>query len=587
MTKTPNLNASRRFRLGRKQPLTSKRLTEPFLSPGGSVHTTEGIEKSKLRVRWLVLALLSLLMSGNYYCYDNPAALYTPLARRFVTNRQFELYFDGFYSIYSLPNIVLPLIGGVIVDRWGFATSLCLFTSFCLAGQAAVAAACASGSLNGMLVGRAIFGLGGESLSVAQSAFITSWFHDKELALSLGLSLSVARLGSVVNNLMSPRLASAFGSVHAALWAGAAFLALSLLCALALRCIDGRCSRAIRARFRIEAESSAADGPVSLSAVRRFGRPFWCLAACCVAVYASVLPFNNVSSALLFQRDFFRPGSVWTDDKDGRDWVYDPLHHGRSWPSKHPPGVHCSEARARDEPFCRAIAEAMAKSNEVMSEPFSVSAVLTPLLGWRVDRSGGRATLCVWSAVAVALVHLALAVTALPASLLLLGLGAGYCVFASVIWPSVPFVVDSKALGTAYGVITSLQNLGLCLVPMAVAYVHPLTRDWRAPGLPLSEWSGVELFFSALGAVGILAGLALGCDPLVRAALNSPTGRLPTGARIFVQDGWERSPDLPRPPSPPAVPATDAVFAHRPARTTICLPLQPAGKASGASAVSP
>ena len=86
MTKTPNLNASRRFRLGRKQPLTSKRLTEPFLSPGGSVHTTEGIEKSKLRVRWLVLALLSLLMSGNYYCYDNPAALYTdvfaPMAAR-------------------------------------------------------------------------------------------------------------------------------------------------------------------------------------------------------------------------------------------------------------------------------------------------------------------------------------------------------------------------------------------------------------------------------------------------------------------------------------------------------------------------
>ena len=73
------------------------------------MHTTEGIEKSKLRVRWLVLVLLSLLMSGNYYCYDNPAALYTPLARRFVTNRQFELYFDGFYSVYSLPNIVLPL----------------------------------------------------------------------------------------------------------------------------------------------------------------------------------------------------------------------------------------------------------------------------------------------------------------------------------------------------------------------------------------------------------------------------------------------------------------------------------------------
>ena len=33
-----------------------------------------------------------------------------------------------------------------------------------------------------MLVGRAIFGLGGESLSVAQSAFVTRWFQNRELA---------------------------------------------------------------------------------------------------------------------------------------------------------------------------------------------------------------------------------------------------------------------------------------------------------------------------------------------------------------------------------------------------------------------
>ena len=68
----------------------------------------------------------------------------------------------------------------------------------------------------------------------------------------------------------------------------------------------------------------------------------------------------------------------------------------------------------------------MAKSNEVMSEPFSMSALLTPLLGLLVDRYGGRAALCLASAVALLLVHVGLALTTAPASLLLIGLGLGY-----------------------------------------------------------------------------------------------------------------------------------------------------------------
>ena len=137
------------------------------------MHTTQALEKSKLNVRWLVLLLLSLLMTGNYYCYDNPAALYTQLSHLFSGVAHFDLYFDALYSVYSLPNIVLPLVGGVIVDRAGVVFSLNLFTCLCLTGQVVVASACAAGSFEGMLVGRAIFGLGGESLSVAQSAFVT------------------------------------------------------------------------------------------------------------------------------------------------------------------------------------------------------------------------------------------------------------------------------------------------------------------------------------------------------------------------------------------------------------------------------
>lgn len=57
---------------------------------------------------------------------------------------------------------------------------------------------------------------GGESISVAQSALIERWFSKKELGLALGASLSISRLGSVINNALSPAIASATYNVRPA-----------------------------------------------------------------------------------------------------------------------------------------------------------------------------------------------------------------------------------------------------------------------------------------------------------------------------------------------------------------------------------
>jgi hypothetical protein len=43
-----------------------------------------------------------------------------------------ELFFNLLYSIYSLPNIVLPLLGGLFIDTFGCSKALILFTS-CIA----------------------------------------------------------------------------------------------------------------------------------------------------------------------------------------------------------------------------------------------------------------------------------------------------------------------------------------------------------------------------------------------------------------------------------------------------------------------
>lgn len=50
-----------------------------------------------------------------------------------------------------------------------------------------------------MFAGRFIFGLGGGSISIVQNTITAIYFRGKELALAFGITLTVSRLGSVIN----------------------------------------------------------------------------------------------------------------------------------------------------------------------------------------------------------------------------------------------------------------------------------------------------------------------------------------------------------------------------------------------------
>ena len=72
-------------------------------------------EPSKL-YRWIVLVFVSLAMFGNYYIYDS----ISPLADLLSKQLQFSDADIGLLNgIYSLPNIFMVLIGGIIIDRLG------------------------------------------------------------------------------------------------------------------------------------------------------------------------------------------------------------------------------------------------------------------------------------------------------------------------------------------------------------------------------------------------------------------------------------------------------------------------------------
>jgi MFS family permease len=82
-------------------------------------------------IAWLVLALMALANFGNYYVYDSIG----PIADLLQRQRDFSDSQIGMLNaIYSLPNVVLILLGGILVDRFGAARMLVWTALICLAG---------------------------------------------------------------------------------------------------------------------------------------------------------------------------------------------------------------------------------------------------------------------------------------------------------------------------------------------------------------------------------------------------------------------------------------------------------------------
>jgi hypothetical protein len=89
--------------------------------------------------------------------------------------------------------------------------------------------------------------------------------------------------------------------------------------------------------------------------------------------------------------------------------------------------------------------------------------------------------------------YLALGFTDIPPQLPMVVLGAAFVLAPAAMWPSVPLVVDRRITGTAYGVMTQLQNIGLGLFPLFNGELREATGGYTAS----------MLMFAGLGVVGL------------------------------------------------------------------------------------
>jgi len=370
--------------------------------------------------RFIALLFMCCMGFGSYFAYDTPAALEDIIMRDMnVTTTEYGLL----YSLYSWPNVILCFFGGFFIDRiFGIRLGAILFSAIIMIGQFIVATGAFANVFWLMAVGRFVFGIGGESLAVAQNAYAVSWFKNKELNLVFGLQLSLSRLGSTVGmNVMLPLYhglesfnVTGYTLLGLVFFISAFTCLFSWLCAIILGGLDKRAERILR-----RSEGVASTEVVRFKDITDFNISFWYLTLICVSYYVCIFPFVSFGSKFFIEK-----------------WSF-----------------------------------SNSQANAVDGIIYTISAVFCPAFGYLIDLTGRNIIWVFVSTLLTVLSHACLAFTMINPWFPMCVMGIGYSVLACSLWPMVAFIIPEHQLGTAYGIMQSIQNLGLAVMPILAGWL--------------------------------------------------------------------------------------------------------------------
>jgi MFS family permease len=135
--------------------------------------------------------------------------------------------------------------------------------------------------------------------------------------------------------------------------------------------------------------------------------------------------------------------------------------------------------------------------------------IFTPLFGWFADNKGKSASIMIFGSLLLIFVHLSLSLTRMTPYIPMFLLGIAFSLIPAAMWPSVAKIVDESRLGTAYGLMFSIQNLGLWAFPILIGVVldrsNPgVTAELVAKGEAVYNYTNPILMLSALGIFGLV-----------------------------------------------------------------------------------
>ena len=255
--------------------------------------------------RWLALALISFMTFGSYFCSDSPNSLSDLLYEKVTHEKDAEHTFkyNQLYSIIYYPNIILPLIGGILIDKIGLYTTIIIVSILLTIGQSVFMIAGFMGTDDESnnwpfivaMTGRFIYGLGGDILGVCQSTFVTKWFMGKELSLALGIVLSISWWGQSVSSYTVPPLAENT-SLGYGLMLGVIMLVISFMFSSSMIIFDFSVDKIERNKEKVIIDE---EYKFHWRDLKQLNRIYWVIILNWVFTYSGMMFYN-------FSNDFFQ-----------------------------------------------------------------------------------------------------------------------------------------------------------------------------------------------------------------------------------------------------------------------------------------
>ena len=420
--------------------------------------------------RWGVLILVASMMFFAYMFVD----VMSPLMSLVEGNLGWTSSTFGTYaaSEYILNVCGFLLIAGVILDKLGVRFSGILSAGLMVAGAAikfigisewfqATAFAQWLGSWRVEMpasakmasLGFMIFGCGCEMEGTNVSKILAKWFKGKEMALAMGLEMAIARLGVFAVMWIAPIISKSFGgSLLAPVGFCGALLCVGLLNFIIFGIMDKKFDKQLaQAGMAVGEEGSEEEFHLSdLGAIFK-SKMFWIVALLCVLYYSAIFPFQRYATN-----------------------------------------------------FLELTLNISAEEGAQLFSCFPILAmVLTPFLGFFLDKVGKGASMLMIGSVIMTACHLCFAFV-LPmfpekwfALLLIVTLGVSFSLVPAALWPSVPKIIDEKILGSAYCLIFWVQNIGLCFVPKIIGSLKMSTGGYLVPMIVFASF-GVLAFILSL-----------------------------------------------------------------------------------------
>jgi MFS family permease len=395
-------------------------------------------------LRWWALALAAIAVSSSYYEDD----VIGPIADLLQRQRGFTQSQLGMLNgVMSIPNVALALINGLMIDRYGPARVALWSAGVGVLGAALTAIGT---PYELMVAGRFIFGVSEGAIFIALVAGLAQWFSRRGIALATALYLSLARVGSYAVDTSTAWARPLYeGGWRPPLWLGTGITLAGLVAAMIFYWLDRRHRPGPRSAGAVVAER------VEWRHLLKFDQSYWYILGLHVLYAAVFFPFRTTYAIEYFQ---------------------------------HAKGLSLAQAGVAN------------------SWVFFAAIFATPFFGLLADRLGHRALMLVFGTLLLPLTFVVLGLTDLSLWVSTIMMGISFSLVPAVIWPATTLIVEPRRLGTALGLITLIQALGMAASNLAAGWLADKAGAGalNPAGYTVMLWFFFLLSLTALSAAALL-----------------------------------------------------------------------------------